>query len=130
MSSLGINLELLKAFEKGLDPAHLERSKIPARVLGFGEISTVLEIEKESAGDLAYKRLPMFSTEVEAQEYESLFREYTDILGNEVGLRVVPSDTARIVDEEGKGGASADGSRRQGRAFTIEGLVTVISVKN
>ena len=67
MPDLKINLELLKRFEKALDPRFPERSGVPARVLGYGEISTVLELGTGSERDLAYKRLPMFRIEEEAQ---------------------------------------------------------------
>ncbi len=40
-----VDIELLKEFESGLDPAHPEQSRIPARVLGYGEISTIFEID-------------------------------------------------------------------------------------
>lgn len=95
-----INIELLKQFEKGLDPRFPERSAIPARVLGYGEISTVLELGTGSERDLAYKRLPMFRTEEEARNYQALYQEYVEVLGDGVGLRLVPSDTVRFMDEE------------------------------
>ncbi|MBM4465806.1 MAG: hypothetical protein FJ014_09685 [Chloroflexi bacterium] len=95
-----INIELLKQFEKGLDPRFPERSAIPARVLGYGEISTVLELGTGSERDLAYKRLPMFRTEEEARDYQALYQEYVEVLGDGVGLRLVPSETVRFMDEE------------------------------
>jgi len=97
---LKINIELLKQFEKGLDPRFPERSAIPARVLGYGEISTVLELGTGSERDLAYKRLPMFRTEEEARDYQALYQEYVEVLGDGVGLRLVPSETVRFMDEE------------------------------
>jgi len=90
----------LKQFEKGLDPRFPERSAIPARVLGYGEISTVLELGTGSERDLAYKRLPMFRTEEEARNYQALYQEYVEVLGDGVGLRLVPSETVRFMDEE------------------------------
>ncbi|MCR4438213.1 MAG: hypothetical protein QHJ34_04120 [bacterium] len=42
--SISVDAELLQRFERGLDPRVPERSAIPARVLGFGEISTVFAI--------------------------------------------------------------------------------------
>jgi len=90
----------LKQFEKGLDPRFPERSAIPARVLGYGEISTVLELGTGSERDLAYKRLPMFRTEEEARDYQALYQEYVEVLGDGVGLRLVPSETVRFMDEE------------------------------
>ena len=100
MSGLNINVELLREFEQGLDPRFPEKSRIPARVLGYGEISTVLEIGTGSERDLAYKRMPMFKTEQEAEDYEALYKEYVEVLQNRIGLRVVPSDVKRFVDQD------------------------------
>jgi len=100
MAELKVNVELLRGFEKGLDPRFPERSAIPARVLGYGEISTVLEIGAGSERDLAYKRLPMFKTEDEAARYEALYRQYVTTLRDRIGLRVVPSDIVRLADNE------------------------------
>ncbi len=100
MSGLQINVELLRQFEKKLDPRFPERSEIPARVLGYGEISTVLEIGTGSERNLAYKRLPMFRTEQEAESYEALYQEYIHVLQERIGLQVAPSDVVRLVDEQ------------------------------
>ncbi len=100
MSSLKVNVELLKRFEQGLDPRFPEKSAIPARVLGYGEISTVLELGTGSERELAYKRLPMFKTEEEARSYEALYREYVEVLGDRIDLQVVPSDTIRFTVED------------------------------
>jgi hypothetical protein len=99
VSAFKIDLELLRQFEKGLNPRFPERSEIPTRVLGYGEISTVLEIGMGSARDLAYKRMPLFQTEQEAESYEALHREYVQVLQDRIGLRVAPSNTVRLVDE-------------------------------
>lgn len=99
MPTLNVNIELLKQFEKGLDPRFPEKSAIPARVLGYGEISTVLELGMGRERDLAYKRLAMFKTEEEARNYQTLYKEYVEVLQARVGLRVVPSDTIRLIDE-------------------------------
>jgi hypothetical protein len=99
VADLKVNVELLNQFEKGLDPRFPEKSAVPARVLGYGEISTVLEIGAGSERELAYKRLPMFKTEEEAESYTSLHREYVDVLADRVGLRVVPSVMVRLPDQ-------------------------------
>jgi fumarylacetoacetate (FAA) hydrolase family protein len=62
---LEIDEELLGAFERQLDPRHPEAGEIPARVLGYGEISTVFEIGVGSQADIAYKRMPIFETDTE-----------------------------------------------------------------
>jgi hypothetical protein len=63
MSTIQVNLALLEEFEQNLDPQHPECSRIPARVLGYGEISTVFEIQAEGLQGLAFKRLPLFHSE-------------------------------------------------------------------
>ncbi len=54
--------DLVARFEAGINPFDPERSRIPARVLGYGEISTVLTIN-EGNPNLVYKRMPMFQSE-------------------------------------------------------------------
>lgn len=87
MTILPIDIDLLERFERGLDPAHPERSAIPAAVLGYGEISTVLAI---GGGDLAYKRMPMFADEAEIAAYAAAFDAYRAKL-QEAGIRLAAS---------------------------------------
>ncbi len=64
------DITLLKQFEHQLDPRRPEKS---AKVLGYGEISTVLEIADSG---LAYKRMPMFNADDEVAAYTRAFDEY------------------------------------------------------
>lgn len=48
MFEFNIDQARLTQFESELDPQHLDRSSIPVTVMGFGEISTVLDIERKS----------------------------------------------------------------------------------
>lgn len=66
--------KLLERFEAGLDPQHLNRSVIPARLIGFGEISAIFQIDADR--DRAYKRMPLFKTVPEAEAYASMYHEY------------------------------------------------------
>ena len=91
-----VDVQLLTDFEQGLDPRFPERSRIPARVLGYGEISTVFELGTGPERELAYKRLPMFRTEAEAESYRALYQTYVAALRDRMGLRVVPTDTVRL----------------------------------
>lgn len=59
------------------------------RVLGYGEISTVVAVESASGG-LALKRLPPFDGEERFRTYRALFEEYLEELRS-AGLDVVPS---------------------------------------
>ncbi len=93
------DITLLKQFEHQLDPRRPEKS---AKVLGYGEISTVLEIADSG---LAYKRMPMFNADDEVAAYTRAFDEYVRLLRDEVGIRVIASelvtfrrdDTGRII---------------------------------
>lgn len=78
--ALDIDSGLLEEFEHNLDPRDPERSLIPARVLGYGEISTVFEIGHEEQRDTAYKRMPIFRDPGELVGYEKAFNEYIRLL--------------------------------------------------
>jgi hypothetical protein len=99
-----VDLDLIQEFERGLDPAHPERSRIPAQILGYGEISTVFAIEAGGLAGLAFKRLPLFRTPQEAERYGAVLGEYVRVLRDEVGLTlpahgkaIVPSASGRPV---------------------------------
>ncbi|MGD0275900.1 MAG: DUF6206 family protein, partial [Syntrophales bacterium] len=96
-----VDIELLKEFEHGLDPAHPEKSKIPARVLGYGEISTIFEIQAESVKNMAFKRMPIFKTEDEVAYYELLYNDYNTVLQKEIGIRVPPYGFAWFISDQG-----------------------------
>lgn len=93
MGSIALLVEFLKEFEAGLNPRFPERSAIPARVLGYGEIGTTLEIAGHDG--LACKRFPMFYSEEEAINYQALHDAYIKIL-REAGLNVAQSETVRL----------------------------------
>lgn len=99
MSTLNIDRDLLKKFETGLDPRHPENGDVPARVIGYGEISTVLEFGAESRNNLAYKRVPIFQNEEEVERYEALYKDYIQTMCDRIGIQLVPSNITRITDE-------------------------------
>ena len=72
---LPIDLEFLERFETGLNPQHPETSPIPARILGYGEISSIFSIE--GMAEVAFKRMPIFSTIPEAEAYADIFHTYS-----------------------------------------------------
>ena len=100
MAKTEMNPALFQDFERGFNPRHPEQSVIPAKVLGYGEISTVLEINTEKLRGLACKRMPMFLDVAEVENYLKLYREYIDVLGHQVGLNVAPGETVWIRDRE------------------------------
>jgi hypothetical protein len=87
-------LALLEEFERGLDPRWPEQSEIPARVLGYGEISTVFAIghgshpQAKGLEGLAFKRLPLFHNATEVEAYQVAYEEYNRLLDEEIGLRL------------------------------------------
>ncbi|MBI5080162.1 MAG: hypothetical protein HZB17_02500 [Chloroflexi bacterium] len=91
-----ININLLKQFEHQLDPRFPEKS---VKVLGYGEISTVLEIGDSG---LAYKRMPMFNADDEVVAYTRAFDEYVRLLRDKVGIRVITSELATFKRDDTK----------------------------
>ena len=83
-----IEIELLKDFESGLDPEHPEQSKIPAKVLGYGEISTIFEIDTPATRDFACKRMPIFQSREEIEHYARIYNDYNNLLQKEIGINV------------------------------------------
>jgi len=88
-----INAELLREFEKGLDPHNLGNSKIKARLIGFGEISAIFQLEQ--IPDCVFKRMPLFENRNQAMLYENNYHEYCHLL-SEAGI-VLPEHETFII---------------------------------
>lgn len=86
MTRIEVDTERLERFERALDPADPEGSEIPARVLGYGEISTVLAI---GDGEQACKRMPMFADQDEITAYSAALESYLACL-QDAGIQVAP----------------------------------------
>lgn len=93
-----ISRERLCEFERGLDPARPEESKIPAKIVGYGEISAIFQIDNDSSR--VYKRLPVFDTMESARKYDQMYREYCSLLET-AGLSLPAHDT-RIIEVPGR----------------------------
>ena len=91
MADLKIATEALQQFEDQFDTRFPDRGAIPATVLGYGEISTVLAVDALNP-NVAFKRMSMFETLAEADAYKSLYEESLTLLVEQVGLRVVPGE--------------------------------------
>lgn len=90
---MDVDVNLLAEFETGLNPQHLEKSEIPATLIGFGEISAIFQIADRTG--TAYKRLPLFTDHPSAQTYIGKYNEYCKLLGD-AGLNL-PPDKAIII---------------------------------
>ncbi len=93
--------DVLAAWEAHLDPRHPERATPPGRVLGYGEISTVLTVDHPALAGYALKRMPMFHNREEVDAYLDLHETYVNQL-REIGIHV--PDTALVVVERPRGG--------------------------
>jgi hypothetical protein len=87
---MDIDEKLLIEFESGLNPQHIEKSVIAAKLIGFGEISAIFQIGNQSGA--ALKRLPLFSDRPSAQTYVAKYNEYCELLGA-AGLKLPPDQT-------------------------------------
>jgi hypothetical protein len=95
-----IDAGLLERFEAGLDPLNPHLSKISARIIGYGEMSTIFVINHPGQENIAYKRMPIFRSRDEMETYERLFAEYTTGLRN-IGINIPESASARVIPDKG-----------------------------
>lgn len=97
-----IDFDQLVEFERGLDSIHPERSRVPCRVLGYGEISTVFEIHIDTMEGLAFKRISIFETTNELSEYLVTYLEYNRLLEEDIGIHIPPHGYAAFVNDNGR----------------------------
>jgi len=91
---LNIDCELLQRFEAGLNPQQLMASAVPAKIIGYGEISAIFQIQGDDEN--VYKRLPIFEDRPSAERYKKMHVEYCALL-EKAGLQL-PAHTTHIVD--------------------------------
>jgi hypothetical protein len=84
-SAIRVDLDLLTEFERDLNPMELTTS-IPCKILGYGEISTVFEIEVESFRGLALKRMSIFEDFDELETYLKSYIEYNRLLEEDLAI--------------------------------------------
>jgi len=89
-----INTSYLTKFEKGLDISDTDNSKIPAKIVGYGEISSIFKVQGFEGW--IYKRLPLFETQKQAEDYAKKYKDYVALLKN-TGLSL-PNDFYLIVN--------------------------------
>jgi len=99
--ALAVDRELLKAFEEKLDPSKPEESPIPAKVLGYGEISTIFEIIHESQRDIAYKRMPLFDDMQQVERYKDIYYKYDELL-REINIEIPEYGAVDVITDDGR----------------------------
>ncbi len=97
-----VDFDRLAEFERGLDTRAPERSRIPCRVLGYGEISTVLEIPGPEFEGLALKRLAIFHSSAELERYCDAYVRGCQLLEAEVGLSLPAHGYALLAGARGR----------------------------
>ncbi|MBL0713924.1 MAG: hypothetical protein JJV98_09490 [Desulfosarcina sp.] len=90
---MNLDRDLLERFEAGLNPQRIEASAVPARLIGYGEISAIFQIRDDTT--VAYKRMPLFDSPERAAAYADLYREYSHLL-DQAGLHLPDSATAIV----------------------------------
>ena len=94
-----IDRNLLQKFENTIDTIHPERGKIPINILGYGEISLVFELVNDNQ-PIAYKRLPIFDTELQVNRHIRVYDAYHQIL-KRLGLSLPPHNAVWIQSQKG-----------------------------
>lgn len=97
-----IDFGLLQNFERHLNTSSPESNPIPCRVLGYGEISTVFEIQAEGMHGLAFKRMSVFEAEEELGQYIQTYQMYNRILEEENGINMPPHGHAALENKAGR----------------------------
>jgi hypothetical protein len=97
-----IDFELLREFENGLDSIQPEHSRVPCRVLGYGEISTVFEILVDKLSGLAFKRMSIFETMEELDNYLISYQEYCRVLRDEIGINLPEHGYGAFINKSGR----------------------------
>ncbi|MGD9093138.1 MAG: DUF6206 family protein [Anaerolineales bacterium] len=96
-----VDFDLLQQFESNVNPISPENCPIPCRVLGYGEISTVFEIQAEGMTGLAFKRMSIFEAPEELSDYLDTYQEYNRLLDKEIGIHLPPHGHATFINEAG-----------------------------
>jgi hypothetical protein len=97
-----LDFNQLQEFETFLDPQYPEKGQIPCHVLGYGEISTVFELNCEGMQGLAFKRMSIFTNDQELEKYISAYSEYNQLLEEEIGLSLPPHGYAILRNPSGR----------------------------
>jgi hypothetical protein len=92
---MNFDKELVVQFERQLDPQRIESSEIKAKLIGFGEISSIFELE--AVPGVVFKRMPMFSNRAQAQNYLANYTTYCGLLSR-AGVHL-PEDSAILVEK-------------------------------
>jgi len=97
-----VDFELLQGFENGLDLIQPECSLVPCRVLGYGEMSAVFEILVDKMSGLALKRMSIFETIEELDDYLITYQEYCRVLKEDIGINLPKHGYGAFINKSGR----------------------------
>jgi hypothetical protein len=83
-----VDKEFLQKFEIDLDTSNPDKGEYPVNLLGFGEISCVVEILHEDWKGLALKRIPIFDNVEQVERHIKAYDIYNQILKEKIGLNI------------------------------------------
>ncbi|MGQ4872867.1 MAG: DUF6206 family protein [Promethearchaeia archaeon] len=86
--------------EKTFDPYNPEKGNVPLKILGYGEISLVFEIEND-VQNIAYKKIPIFDNEAQVKRHLWAYFEYNKLL-KRIGFNLPEYDAAWFYDDDGE----------------------------
>ncbi len=95
---MDIDKKQLSEFEAGLNPLDINASTVPGKIIGYGEISAIFQIKDDTS--LVYKRMPIFDSVDQAEDYDSKHGEYCKLL-SQAGL-TIPEHESLVVDTKGR----------------------------
>lgn len=93
-----IDKDLVQRFEQDLNPQKLDNSPIPVSIIGYGEISSIFQINNDT--NIVYKRMPLFKDRSSAETYAAQYHEYCNFI-KEAGLNL-PQDETIIIECPGR----------------------------
>lgn len=92
-----IDARLLTDFENGLNPAAPEKSRIPPKILGYGEISSTFMIPQMPG--VALKRMPPFDSAASVEFHKSIVDRYCRALSEKCRIRVPAYDFFDLINQ-------------------------------
>ncbi len=95
---MNIDQRDIDRFERHLNPVEPEKSGIPFKILGYGEISSIFQMEKYP--DVIFKRLPVFPDKQSAESYREQYFAYASHL-KKAGI-TLPRETVFITHSPGR----------------------------
>ena len=80
-------LDKLQNFEDKLDPQNPEGGDYDAKIVGYGEMSTVFTFSDKDLTGIVFKRMALFHSNSEVEKYQHDYLEYNKLL-NELDMNI------------------------------------------